>query len=105
MKNENKSFSSIKYEYIIGILGSETKFDLLFCYHYFAKRKTKIKFQVNWLTFRSYAPPLEVNVKKNLVKHTLYSNTELIFPLKVKTFQIICNIRWRSIETIILDQT
>ena len=38
MKNENKSFSSIKYEYIIGILGCETKIDLLY-YHYFAKRK------------------------------------------------------------------
>ena len=51
MKNENKSFSSIKYEYIIGILGTigcETEFDLLlFIIIILLNGKVKRKFQAN----------------------------------------------------------
>ena len=72
MKNENKSFSSIKYEYIIGILGTigcETEFDLLLfiiIIHYSSKRKSKAEVSGKLLNFQQLclAPPLELNVKK-----------------------------------------
>ena len=68
MKNKNKSFSSIKYEYIIGLLGSETKFDLLSLSLFFLNGKVEEKVSGKLVNFQQLCSSTGTKCKKKTCK-------------------------------------